>query len=207
MVEPMTKSQMRRYLEDKRTYSKKRLIAILTVDIIISILSITLLILYEYVLVAVVAACIYCGLIAYSIIKLKKWIKFSDPYHAASVVLAYLCVGFGMLCYLLVYDVISLYYYMLAMGVASLGVMYLSFRYVKHRFDRRKSPGRMVPGSAVLGSGLVTLFSVTLIRDPFFTSLGFRIAVAVVWIVAGSYLLADDYFNYRLSKKIDARYY
>jgi len=208
MVEPLTNAEKRSRLLNRRTYSKNRQIAILVVNVLFSALDITLLILNNYLIVAIVLGVAFLALFAYSILKLIKWIKFSDSYHAASIVLAYLYIVFSALFYLLVYDVIGLYYYLCVASVATILVMYSSYRHIKHKFDNQIfSKNRSFGSTAILVSGTVTLFSVTLFKDPFFITMGVRIFVVVLWIVVGSYKNADDYFSYKLSKKFDARFY
>jgi hypothetical protein len=208
MVEPLTKSEMRKYLSNKRTYTKKRQVAILVVNVLFSILDITLLILNNYIIVAIVLALAFSALLSYSIVKLIKWIKFSDSYHSASIVVAYLYIVFSAFFYLLVYDVVGLYFYLGAAFVATIITMYLSYRHIKRKFENQRFPNFSKSGSmAVLLSGTVTLLSVTLFRDSFFLMLGVRIFVVAACIISGSYMYSDDYFNYSISKKLDARFY
>lgn len=207
-MEPLTNAEKRRRFLNRRTYSKKRQKAILVVNVLFSALDITLLILNNYLIVAILLGVTFFALFSYSIVKLINWTKLSDSYHSASIVLAYLYIVFTSLFYMLVYDAIGLYYYLCVASVATILVMYFSYRHIKHKFDNQIFPNFSKSGSmAVLLSGTVTLLSVTLFRDSFFVMMGVRIFFVVVWIVAGSYMFANDYFSYKLSKKFDDRFY
>jgi len=208
MVEPLTKSEMRRYLSNKRTYSRKKQIAILVINVLFSMLEITFMFLNNYIIPAIALVVAFPVFLSYSIVKLTRWIRFSDSYRSASIVLGYLYFVFSALFYYLVHDFLSIYYYFGGASVATIISMYLSYRHIKQKFDNQKIIPKKDSGSiAILFSGIIALLSVTLFRDSFFVTLGMRIFVLVAWIVVGSYLFADDYFNYRLSKILDARFY
>lgn len=207
-MEPLTRAEKRRRFLNRRTYSRKRQIAVLVVNVLFSALDITLLILNNYLIVAIVLGVTFFALFSYSIVKLINWTKLSDSYHSALIVLAYLYIVFTSLFYMLIYDAIGLYYYLCVASVATILVMYFSYMHIKRKFDNQSFPNFSKSGSmTVLLSGTVTLLSVTLFRNSFFVMMGVRILFVVVWIVAASSMYADDFFSYKLSKEFDDRFH
>ncbi len=200
----MTKNEIKKYLSLKRTFTKKELIPILIISILLSTIEIILLILQEYYYLATISVVIYMFLVYCSIVKLAVWKKKSDIYLATVVVISYFYIVFSSFLYVFVYESITIYYYLLVVLVFSSIIMFMTFAYILHKLKNNKFPTKKQsnPSTAFL-AGIISLFSVTIFRIPIFVSIYARTIFILVWLVVGSFLLINDCLKYFLSKQID----
>lgn len=201
----MYKQEIKTYLSYKRKFSTQRVIAINIISIMAFIGSVVTMIINQFILVAILVSCISIILTFFSIsLLVKSKSKESTLYLSSSTTFLHIYFIFGVMFYLFVIEYINVYVYLFTFIVFSAMMLSLSFLYIKKKVELKIMPKRAY--SELFW--FLVIVSVLLIPKSVFGTVIFdngifKISFVVLWILIGTYTVADIYLNSRLYSELE----
>ena len=122
---------------------------------------------------------------------------------SASITFLHTYIMFGIVFYVIVMESIDFHYYLLTYFFSSLLLLYVMYQYIKKRINSNKLPKRKY---SELFWFLIIIPAVSLTKllsdTPLLDSTTFKLIFIIIWLVVGTYSVADYYMNARLYQKL-----